>query len=229
MYQGTQVLFKRMAFMISQLSRGRGRERFLRRLRFLAVALTVWCLLAWVAAAALVVRADVPHADALLVLSGSSNYLERTRWAARLYREGRAPLVLLTDDGQRGGWSTEEQRNPFFVERAAAELKLGAVPADNIEVLPGTVSTTYEEAVNLRSFALSRNLRSILVVTSAYHSRRALWTLRRVFEGSNVEVGIGSPPAGDESPGAAIWWLTPRGWQMVALEYPKMVYYRLRY
>jgi hypothetical protein len=44
-----------------------------------------------------------------------------------------------------------------------------------------------------------------------------------------VEVGVDAPPAGDESPAPAIWWTNPRGWQMVAGEYPKMLYYHLRY
>lgn len=218
-----------MAFMISQLGKRERASGSLRRLRLVAVLLLAWFPLAWVAARALVVEASLPRADALVVLSGSSNYVERARWAARLYKEGRAPLILLTDDGERGGWSNLEQRNPFFVERAAAELIQEGVPAYKIEVLPGVVSSTYEEAVGLRSVAASRNLSSILVVTSAYHSRRALWTLRRVFEGSNVEVGVDAPPAGNESPAALTWWARPRGWQMVAFEYPKMIYYRLRY
>lgn len=216
--------------MISQLRRrSEGARAALRPLRLIAVSLVVWFVLAWVAAQSLVVHADLPRADALLVLSGSSNYVERARWAARLYREGRAPLVLLTDDGQQGGWSDQEQRNPFFVERAAQELRRGGVPAEKIEVLPGIVSSTYDEAAGLRSFAASRGLRSVLVVTSAYHSRRALWTMRRVLDGSKMEVGVDAPPAGDESPAPAMWWTRPRGWQMVAGEYPKMIYYRLRY
>ena len=45
-------------------------------------------------------------------------YVERTRLAAESFVRGRAPVVLLTNDGQRGGWSKEEERNPLFVERA---------------------------------------------------------------------------------------------------------------
>lgn len=219
-----------MALMISRLRRKRAAGRGgLRALRLLLVSLVVWFLLAWVAARSLVVHAGLPRADALLVLSGSSNYVERARWAARLYREGRAPLILLTDDGERGGWSSQEQRNPFFVEHAARELNRAGVPLEKIEVLPGIVSSTYDEALALREAAASRNLRSVLVVTSAYHSRRALWTMRRVSQGSDIEVGVDSPPAGEESPAPATWWIGARGWQMVAGEYPKMVYYRLRY
>ncbi|HEX8745684.1 MAG TPA: YdcF family protein [Pyrinomonadaceae bacterium] len=216
--------------MISQPVRKRaGGARVAGYLRFLAPLLVVWFMLAWVAAEALVVQASLPRADAILVLSGSSNYVERARHAARLYNEGRAPLILLTDDGQQGGWSTEEQRNPFFVERAVRELSRAGVPAEKITVLPGVVSSTYAEAASLRDYAGRRGLRSVLIVTSAYHSRRALWTMRRVTEGSDMNVGVDAPEAGGESPAPAIWWINPRGWQMVAGEYPKMLYYHLRY
>src|ERR1043166_4103276 len=86
-----------------------------------------WCLLAPLAARALIVTADLPHADAIVVLSGSSTYIERTHTAADLFKQGRAPLVVLTDDNTRGGWSSAQQRNPYFVERAHDELvKQGA-------------------------------------------------------------------------------------------------------
>ena len=38
------------------------------------------------------------------------------------------------------------------------------------------------------------------MVTSPYHSRRALWVFRRVLEPAGVEVGIDSPPPGEQSP-----------------------------
>src|SRR5918911_438967 len=88
--------------------------------RALLAALVSWPFAAWAAAAALVVRAGVGRADALVVLSGSAAYAERARRAAELYREGRAPRVLLTDDGQRGPWSEARQENTFFVETARA-------------------------------------------------------------------------------------------------------------
>ena len=76
------------------------------------------------------------------------------------------------------------------------------MPQTRIEVLSPLVSSTHEEAVLLREFAAAHNLRSLLFVTSAYHSRRALWTLRRVFEGSGVEIGLDFVPAGQmQTPG----------------------------
>jgi uncharacterized SAM-binding protein YcdF (DUF218 family) len=189
----------------------------------------LWPPLTWAAARALVVRADLPHADALVVLAGSSAYVERTQLAAQLFKEGRAPVVLLTNDNEQGGWSSAEQRNPFFVERAIAELVAAGVPRPAIEVLPQPVASTYDEARALRNYAAARNLRALLVVTSAYHSRRALWTLRRVFRDSGVSVGLEPVAPGAQTPGPAAWWLHPRGWRSVAGEYVKLIYYRVRY
>jgi uncharacterized SAM-binding protein YcdF (DUF218 family) len=209
---------------------GKTRGRRVRRLAALALlALAVWSVLAWAAARALIVSAELEHADALVVLSGSGVYVERTERAAQLLKEGRASKIILTNDTMIGPWSQEEQRNPTFTERATAELKRAGVPPEQIEVLPGPVTSTYEEAVLLRQYAASRGLRSMLVVTSGYHSRRALWTLRRVFQGSGIEIGLDPVAPGHQLPEPALWWLKPLGWRMVALEYLKIIYYFFHY
>lgn len=194
----------------------------------LALAL-LWPALAWSAALALQVRADPSHADVLVVLAGSSTYVERTHLAARLFKERRAPVILLTNDNEQGGWSEAGQRNPFFVERAIDELVGAGVPHAAIEVIPAAVTSTYDEARALREYAVTHNLRTLLVVTSAYHSRRALWTMRRVFHGSGVEVGLEPAAPAAPTPSPALWWLSRRGWKSVAGEYVKLIYYRTHY
>lgn len=200
-----------------------------RVLPLVLVALAAWAVAARFAAEALVVSEGLERADALVVLAGSAAYVERTARASELYREGRAPVVLLTNDGQLSGWSNESQNNPTFVERARAELVRGGVPTERIEALPRRVGSTHDEALLLREYARGRGLRSLLVVTSAYHSRRALWTFRRAFEGSGVVVGVSAVELERERPSPGTWWLSPRGWRSVAGEYVKTVYYRLSY
>lgn len=207
--------------------------RFPKKLRRWArvalLSLVAWSLLAWVAARALIVKADLAHADALVVLAGSSTYIERTRRAAQLFHEGRAPRIILTDDNQQTGWSAIEQRNPSFVEQAAARLRFEGVPAEQIEIVPGVVSSTYEEALSLRDYTSAHNLRSILIVTSAYQSRRALWTLRRVFRESNVLIGLDAVAPGEQAPRPATWWWHGLGWELVPGEYIKLIYYWAKY
>ena len=197
-----------------------------RRILLLAILiLAAWSLVAWIAAKALMVSAELPHADAMVVLSGSSLYQERTERAAQLFHEGRAPKIVLTNDNQPAGWSNELQRNPLFIEREAEELRRAGVPDDEIEMLPQTVSSTHDEALLLREYAEAHGLHSLLIVTSAYHSRRALWTFRKVFEGSGINIGLTSVPPGERTPQPATWWLHLRGWQEVAGEYLKLIYY----
>ena len=200
--------------------------------RLLLAALVAWPFVAFLAARALIVKADLPRADAIVILSGASSYVERAGRAAQLFHEGRAPRIVLTNDDLRGGWSSEQQRNPYFYERAHDELVRAGVPAERIEVLPQVVASTYEEAAQVRVLSETRGLHSVIIVTSPYHTRRAGWVFRRVLGESGVAIGLlsPSPAAGQQgSPMPATWWLRARGWKLVALEYPKLVYYWLRY
>src|SRR5688572_20501840 len=199
-----------------------------RVLRVVLPAVFAWVFLAWAAAEALIVRASLAHADAIVVLSGSSAYVERTTRAAELFHESRAPLVVLTNDDTRGGWSSSQQRNPYFVDRATEELIKAGVPAEKIKIVPALASGTHAEALILKEHAVQQGLRSILVVTSAYHSRRALRSLRQSFEGTGVTVGL-ETPINSPTPSPGLWWLQPEGWRTVAGEYVKLVYYWFRY
>lgn len=208
-----------------------GEQRKMRRRpKVIALCVIVSWLFAWASAAFLAVNTDASaHADAVAVLAGSSAYIERARLASKVFKEARAPLIVLTDDGQRGGWSHEEQRNPSFAELSAAELRVQGVPAGSIEIAPGMVTSTFDEAVLLRRYTEAKGLRSILVVTSAYQVRRARWTFERVFRGSSVAVAFEAVPPGDQMPRPATWWLHMQGWRMVAGEYVKMAYYFARH
>jgi uncharacterized SAM-binding protein YcdF (DUF218 family) len=199
-----------------------------RRIFALVIAtLIIWPLLAWLAAHFLIVSSPLPQADAIVVLSGSSTYRERTRHAAEVFKAGRAKLVLLTNDNQKGGWSQEEERNPFYYELERMELELSGVPRQSIEVILDPVTGTYEESILLRQYAEAHGIKSLLVVTSAYHSRRAWWTLRKVFGGSAVSVGLEAVGTGLQTPTPATWWFHINGWRLVPGEYVKFAYYLL--
>jgi uncharacterized SAM-binding protein YcdF (DUF218 family) len=200
-----------------------------RVVKALLVFILVWGMLAWVAARALVVSAALTSADAIVVLSGAGTYIERTHKAADLYRQGRAPLVVLTNDDTRGGWSRTLQRNPYFVERARDELIKEGVPVEKIRIAPGTASSTHDEALLLKDYVTGQGFHSILIVTSAYHSRRALRSLHQTFAGTGTTLGLEPVPPGSQTPSPAFWWLQPEGWRTVGGEYVKLCYYWFRY
>jgi uncharacterized SAM-binding protein YcdF (DUF218 family) len=212
-----------------QATQQKKNRRKLRRLLVLAVPVCAWPLFAWAAAKLLIVKAPLEHADAIVLLSGSTSYKERARLAAQLYSEGRVPKIILTNDGQRGSWSTAEQRNPFYYESTIKELIRLGVPKERIDVLLRPVSGTYGEATVLRKHLEGQGIRTILVVTSAYHSRRSLWTYYRVFRNTGIQIGLEPAQTGWQTPSPATWWFHLRGWQMVPTEYAKLVYYWLRF
>lgn len=193
--------------------------------------LIVWIIAAPFLATALVVDRPVEKPEAILVLGGSYTYRERTEKAAELFKQGIAPRIYLTDDGEVSGWAPNEATNPSFVELARRSLVAKGVPADRIVILQPQVSGTIHEARLLSETARLAGLKSVLIVTSAYHTRRALWTFRRVFAENeqSVEFGIASPVPGKQTPRPMLWWLTPTGWNFVAGEYVKIAVYSVYY
>lgn len=167
---------------------GQGRRRLLGLLLaivlILAVAKTGVALLEDF----LVVTRPLPSADALVVMAGSMN--ERLPVAARLFLEGVAPRILLTNDGIFSAWSAERQRNLYSIEWAEAELMNMRVPQDAIIKLPFSSSGSIFDALHCRKEILSRGIRSIVIVTSDYHTRRSLWIFERVLRDQPVAIGV---------------------------------------
>ena len=188
----------------------------------------LWALLA-IGAQALIVSSPLPHADALLVLAGGVVYDERVQYAARLFQEGKGSIVLLTNDGQRRPWSVQLQRNPTSVEQAILTLEGEGVAAHQIGVLPGIVRGTSDEALAVSRYARTHRLRSVLAVTSPYHTRRTLWTLRQFLKDRGVAVGVEAVPMTPATPAPATWWANRRGWATVGAEFVKLPYYWLRF
>ena len=187
--------------------------------------LLAWTILAFFLAKALVVEKPLDHADVILVLAGSSAYVERTHKAVLIYEQGVAQKIVLTDDGEQAGWSQNEQRNPSYVELAKRELVARGVPDDAIKILEPKVAGTMDEAKVVYKFALDKRWKSLLIVTSPYHSRRALHTFESVFATNGLEANVGIVVA-EQTRQDFFWWLAWNGWRDVAGEYVKsLVYY----
>jgi uncharacterized SAM-binding protein YcdF (DUF218 family) len=102
------------------------------------------------------------------------------------------------------------------------------VEADRIRIVPLTLGGTHGEAVATRAFVSERHLRSVLVVTSPYHTRRSLATFRSALASAGVEVGVA--PASSTSPARPDrWWASGYDRGYVVYEWAAVVYYRLRY
>lgn len=163
----------------------------------------------------LTVSMPLKSSNAIVLLAGG--YEERAPVAASLYQDGYAGLILLTDDGVRRGWSKEHQRNLYAIERSEIELVKRGVPQQAIVRLPFRKSGTIYDALAVREYVIKQKLRSILLVTSDYHTRRSLWTFQKALR--QLPVSITIAPANSH-----VLSLSD-----IALEYIKLAYYRIRF
>ena len=147
----------------------------------------------------------------------AGRYEERAPIAVSLYRAGQGGSILLTDDGVRRGWSREHQRNLYTNERSVADLMKQEIPQKSIISLPFLKSGTIYDALAVREYVVRHNIRSIVLVTSDYHTRRSHWIFQRVFR--NIPISIGVAPARSSVS------LFPG----IAAEYIKYFYYLLRF
>ena len=142
-----------------------------------------------------IIEDPIDKADAIIVLSDDNFYADRATRAAELFREGKAPLVVASGRRLRPSAGIAELMEHDLVERG--------VPRDRILRFAHDADGTREEAEALARFAKERKWRSVIVVTSNYHTRRARYIFRRVFP-QDIEVRVASARDGDFDPQR--WW-----------------------
>jgi uncharacterized SAM-binding protein YcdF (DUF218 family) len=158
---------------------------------------------------------DEPAAeDAAVVLAGDPEY-ERTTAGSRLVLSGRCRLLILT-----GGEEGPGDGAPSLREHA---LGLG-VPPDRIRMESASHSTR-ESLVNVLPILRKEGVRSVALVTSPYHQRRAYLAARRAWP---AEVAIRNRPARPSVWAPRDWWRDAWSRKVVVSEYGKLVYYALR-
>ena len=124
---------------------------------------------------------NLPSAEAIVVLGGAtrndeppriipdmSDRGDRLLYAAKLYKDGVAPLIILT--GGRIQWYGGESSE---ARSMATILELMGIPRD-VMVLESRSLNTYENAVYTKEILNQKNIKQILLVTSAAHMPRSL-------------------------------------------------------
>ena len=114
------------------------------------------------------------------VMADGFAYWQRLRAASNLYNMKRVDRILLLDEKELTGYNFVLQRNRTVVEEAIAFLEWHGVPADKIS----TVSVGEDPLLGSLSEAKAvaaayPNLKRLVVVTSAMHTRRAGLCFRR--------------------------------------------------
>jgi uncharacterized SAM-binding protein YcdF (DUF218 family) len=175
------------------------------------------------------IMAHPPEKSDLIVCMGGEN-IERGLAAADLYLEGLAPRILISQQPVPDGYELLEEKGIDYPrERDLLEmllLDLG-IPEQAIILSDSAIDNTWEEALWVREEVVDRGLKSIILVTSPTHSRRAWLVFRKIFEGSDVRVL--SFPSQYSGFNAGEWWKERKYLRDVLLEYEKLFYYIVKY
>ncbi len=167
----------------------------------------------------LVVSDPLQPADALLPLAGGQ---ERVVYAAELFNQGYADWLIATDMPLNVPGVRES-----YGELVKREATWQGVPEERILAAPGTAETTYQEALAVRQLAEERGLRSLIVVTDPFHTRRARMAFREAFRDSGIAVTVRPVNESEYHPDS--WWQTRDGLRETWTEYVKLVLYVVGY
>jgi uncharacterized SAM-binding protein YcdF (DUF218 family) len=149
---------------------------------------------------ALIADDPLHPADAILVLSGESREGDRVQRAVALYKQGLAPLLVLS--GAPAGFRTHEAE---IMQRHAEYL---GVPSDHILTVKHNADSTKEEAEAVVPILKAKGLQEVILVTSNYHTGRA----KRIFAKAAGPVGprFWASPTDDGLFNPDGWWMRRR-------------------
>jgi uncharacterized SAM-binding protein YcdF (DUF218 family) len=163
----------------------------------------------------LVVDEKPVHADIIVVLGGGGG--SRLRKGLSLYDQGYARSIVLVDNKARY-WKHIEKT-------LCKECDLAGKP---VVILENSVNTQ-SDAELVFDYAMENAVKSILVVTDPYHTRRSSVLLRRKFGGQDISLRIVS--SGDfgalhmpQEP----WWKHESTLATILAETSKLLYLKLQ-
>jgi uncharacterized SAM-binding protein YcdF (DUF218 family) len=142
-----------------------------------------------------VVEDTLERSDAILVLSDDNFYADRATRAAQLYRQGLGTVVVASGRRLRPYAGVAELIEHDLIERG--------VPKDKILRIAHDADNTREEAKTLAQLAKQKRWRSVIVVTSNFHTRRARYIFANVFP-QEIKIRITGARDGDFDPDR--WW-----------------------
>ena len=155
-------------------------------------------------------------ADAIAVFSGDSG--KRTERAVELLKEGYADYLILS-----GGKVYDNVTMAELMKKHA--IKLGV---DESKILiDNEASTTNENAEFTTNIIEENNFKSVIVVTSDYHTRRSKLAMEKALENTLIdgeEVMVRVTPSKEEK-FTTKWWTSGNSVLMVISEYLKLMGY----
>ena len=166
-------------------------------------------------------------ADVIVVLNGRDT--ERCLAAVDLYNKGYANLIILAHGPKQPGCDEFWKRvgknfnSKIFFQRAIEAM---GIPENAFKLIGDGVTSTYDEAKATRKFLRENRYKSILLVTSKWHSKRAYLTFKSAFSDDH-ETKIITYPSEYDNFDPDRWWKKEVDAEVVFGEYVRLIYYIL--
>lgn len=168
-------------------------------------------------------------ADVIVALNGRD--VERSLAAVDLFQKGYANLIVLGRGGEQAGSEEFSKRvssdfdRKIFFQRAIEAM---GIPKNSFKLIGDGVTSTYDEALTTKQFLKESGYRSMLLVTSKWHSKRAYLTFKSVFKDDGA-IRITIYPSKYDTFSPDTWWKNKNDAVLVFYEYVRLIYYFLSF
>ncbi len=153
-------------------------------------------------------------AEVAIILGGTNE--ARVKKGVALFQHGAAKKLLMTG-------------SPFYLssepELMSQYAQFFGVPSHNI-LLETASYSTYDHAVNCLPILKKMNVKSIIIVTSKYHTRRSKWIFHRVFKQTLISIQI---VGADDAIPFQLWWKDHEATEKIVMEWGKLVWYWFKF
>src|SRR3990172_8928037 len=153
-------------------------------------------------------KAENNRADAIVVLTGG---LGRVSKGFELFAGGKAMHLILA------GAAKDATLESIFFQKDLVQDKVNII-------LEKSSTSTYENAVEIKKIIEAKSIKSIILITSFYHMKRASYTFSRILPG---EIRLYLYPVATPNFDEKMWW-RGRGPVLLAGEFFKFYWYRLQ-
>jgi uncharacterized SAM-binding protein YcdF (DUF218 family) len=173
----------------------------------------------------LIINDTLKPADVIFLLN--SEFDTRPFRAAEIYEQGLAPVIAIArvEDSP----VVDLGLVPDNTDISVGVLEKLGVPSDKVVILnfPGGVTSTFDEAEAFRQYAEANQVRKVILVTSAFHTRRAKWIMDKTLAGLPITLEMAAVPyIGFDQTN---WWKNETGLIALNNEYIKLFFYFFKY
>jgi uncharacterized SAM-binding protein YcdF (DUF218 family) len=166
--------------------------------------------------------------DVIVILANWEDTIIRVKAGADLYKGEVAKMIFVPRMEQMAGLEEAKKRGiniPENRDLVVTILQGFGVPLYAIETSAQEVSNTWDEAQEVRSLVEQKRYKSVVLVTSKYHSRRAYLIFKDALKGKATVISVPSPY---DSSDPESWWKRDEDAKRVIMEYSKLLVFYWR-